>query len=96
MAKETPVVSAVFLVLYTAALALYLLLATGFRGIFVHPRSAPAYETLFWQVADWAAVSVCLVADAYLVSSMLSYRRSKKATAPAALLPPPPPQMDMC
>ncbi|KAL5198391.1 hypothetical protein ABZP36_001903 [Zizania latifolia] len=93
MARETPVVSTVFLVLFTAALALNLLLATGFRGIFAHPPGAPAYETLFWEVVDWAAVSVCLAADAYLVSSIF---RSKKATAPAALLPPPPPEMDLC
>ncbi|KAF0909329.1 hypothetical protein E2562_035193 [Oryza meyeriana var. granulata] len=96
--RETPAASAAFLVGYTAVLALYLLLATGFRGVFPHPSGAPPYETLLWEIADWLAVAVCLAADAYFVYCIASHRRSRKAatSVPAPPLPPPPPQMDLC
>uniref|UniRef100_A0A0E0LIM0 Uncharacterized protein n=1 Tax=Oryza punctata TaxID=4537 RepID=A0A0E0LIM0_ORYPU len=79
------------LVGYTAVLALYLLLATGFLGVFPHPHGA-----LLWEVADWAAVAVCLAADAYFLYCIASHRRSSKNISAPLLLPPPPPQMDLC
>uniref|UniRef100_J3MJI7 Uncharacterized protein n=1 Tax=Oryza brachyantha TaxID=4533 RepID=J3MJI7_ORYBR len=88
-ARETPAASAAFLVGYTAVLAVFLLLATGSFAVFPRPRAAPPHVTLLWELADWAAVSVCLAADAYFVYCIASHRRSKKAAAAPAPAPSP-------
>lgn len=86
--RETPAASAAFPVAYTAVLALYLLL-----GVFPRPRGAPPCKALLWELADWAAVAVCLAADAYFIYCIASSRR--RPDVPPRL-PPPPPQMDLC
>uniref|UniRef100_A0A0E0E883 Uncharacterized protein n=1 Tax=Oryza meridionalis TaxID=40149 RepID=A0A0E0E883_9ORYZ len=97
--------SAVSLALYTAFLAFYLLCATGrsFRcvvlGAGAGAGDVPPHVALAWKLANWVAVLLCCVVDAYLVSSIVvSRRRSGKpaAAASAARLPPPPAQMDIC
>lgn len=85
--RETPAASAAFPVAYTAVLALYLLL-----GVF-RARVAPAVRGAAVELADWAAVAVCLAADAYFIYCIASSRR--RPDVPPRL-PPPPPQMDLC